>query len=180
MSAKLHKNRSKFQRWDQICQISNFGSRSSIPNIKFIISMFDFFWVPNFIKIEHIAIVRSNLPKFLILVQDLQFQISYLWLANLTYSECHISKHWNIFLSGPNFPGMRGLVLVSMSNGRYFTVTLFNLVVTWLLLLVNARCLVVAGDYSSLLVLTARSRFLCERILGDLSTHYCSRIVIFQ
>ena len=75
---------------------------------------------------------------------------------------------------------MRGLVLVSISNVRYFTVTLFNLVATWLLLLVNARYVVVAGDYCSLLVLTTRSRFLCQRILGDLSTHYCSRLIIFQ
>ena len=72
---------------------------------------------------------------------------------------------------------MRGLVLVSMSNVRYFTVTLFNLVATWLLLLVNARYVVVAGDYCSLLVLTTRSRFLCQRLLGDLSTRYCSRLV---
>ena len=46
--------------------------------------MFDLFWAANFMKIGHIAILRANLPKFLISGQDLQFQISYLWLTNLS------------------------------------------------------------------------------------------------
>ena len=64
------KNWSTFQFWNQIC---NFGSGSSIPIIIFIISMFDLFWVTNFIKIGYIAILRPNLPKFLIPGQDPQF-----------------------------------------------------------------------------------------------------------
>ena len=53
--------------------------------------MFDLFWVPNFIKIKHTAILRPNLPKFLISGHDMQFQISYLWLMNLSCSDCQIS-----------------------------------------------------------------------------------------
>ena len=48
--------------------------------------MFDLFWLPNFIKIMHISILRPNLPKLLISGQDPQFQISYLWLTNLACS----------------------------------------------------------------------------------------------
>ena len=70
---------------------AKFGSRSSIPIDIFIISMFDLLWEPNFIKIRHIAILRPNMPKYLISGQDPQFQISYLWLTNLTCSECQIS-----------------------------------------------------------------------------------------
>ena len=42
---------------------ANFGSKSSIPINIFIISMFDLIWVPNFIKIRNIAILRPNLPE---------------------------------------------------------------------------------------------------------------------
>ena len=80
--------------------------------------MFDLFWVPNFIKIKQIAILRPNLPKFFIMVQGPQFQISYLWLTNLTCSNYQISKHWEyISLFGPNFREMRRLILVLMLNG---------------------------------------------------------------
>ena len=107
-----------FQFWDQILKIGSFGSRSSIPINILIINMFDLFWVPNFIKIKQIPILRPNLPKFFILVQGPQFQISYLWLTNLTCSDCQISKHWKyISFFGPNFREMRRLILVLMLNG---------------------------------------------------------------
>ena len=92
LSAKFHKNWSTFQFWEQILQISNFRSSSSIPINAFIISMFELFWLPNFIKIRHITILRSNLPKLLISGQDPQSRISNLLLMNLmTCSECQIS-----------------------------------------------------------------------------------------
>ena len=102
--------------------------------------MFDLFWVPNFIKIGHIAILRTNLPKFLISGHNPQFQISHLWLTNLTWSDCQISKHREcISFLGPNFPGMSGLILVLVSNVCYLAVILIFLVGTWWLLLVTAR-----------------------------------------
>ena len=58
-----------FNVWTRFARIYNFGLRSSTPSI-FIFSMFDLLWVPNFIKIEHTAILRPNLPKYLILSQD--------------------------------------------------------------------------------------------------------------
>ena len=92
LSAKFHKNWSTFQFWEQILQISNFRSSSSIPMNAFIISMFELLWLPNFIKIRHIKILRSNLPKLLISGQDPQSRISNLLLMNLmTCSECQIS-----------------------------------------------------------------------------------------
>ena len=91
VSAKFHKSWSTFQFWDQISQIFNFGSRSSIPVNIFIITLFDLFWVPNFIKINYIAILRPNLPYYLILSRDLEFQIPYLLVVNLTCFECQIS-----------------------------------------------------------------------------------------
>ena len=94
--------------------------------------------------------------------------ISYLWLINLTYSECEISEHWGyISYLRPNLPGMRGLILVLMSNVCYLAIILIFLVVPWWLLLVNcwlllvtARYLVFIGGYCSLLVVTARYRSL--------------------
>ena len=120
--------------------------------------MFNLFWVPNFIKIRHIVILRPNLPKFLILGQYQQFQISYLWLTNLTCSDYQISWHWeHISILGPNFPEIRRLILVLMSNVYHLAVILIFLVVT-------ARYLVVTARYCWLiwwlLVVTARSRSL--------------------
>ena len=120
----------------QFVRIYNFGSRSSIPSPIFITNMFDLFWVPNFTKIGHIAILWPNLPKFLISSEGMQFQISYIWLTSLTCSEGQISYHWkNISFLGPNFPGMRGFILVLMPNMCYLAVILIFLVVTWWLLL---------------------------------------------
>ena len=64
----------------------------------------------------------------------------------------------NSFL-GPNFPGMRGLILVLMSNVCYLAVIFIFLEVTWWLLFVTARCLVVTGGYCSLPLVTARFHF---------------------
>ena len=73
-----------------------------------------------------------------------------LWLMNVNCSECQISQHWEyISFLGPNFPGMRGLILVLMSNVYYFAAILVFLVVT-------ARYLAVTARYCSLPVVTAR------------------------
>ena len=77
-----YKKKSIFQFWEQILQICNFGSRPSILINILIISMLDLFWVPIFIKIRYITILRPNLPKFLISGQIPQFQIPYLWLTS--------------------------------------------------------------------------------------------------
>ena len=53
---------------------------------------------------------------------------------------------------GPDFPGMRRLILVLMSNVCYLTVIMIFLVVT-------AGYLMVTTGYCSLLVVTARSQF---------------------
>ena len=80
------------------------GQRSVIPINILIFSMFDLFWVSNFIKIGLIAILRPNLSKFLISGQDTQFQISYLWLRNLTCFDCQISIALRVhFIFGTNF-----------------------------------------------------------------------------
>ena len=140
LGAKFHKNWNTFQFWGQISQIFIFVSGSPIPVNILIISMVHLFWVLNFIKIRHIAILRSNLPKYLISGQNPQFQIfkiSYLWLMNAICSECQISKHWEyISFLGPIFSGMSGLVLVLKSNVRYLAVILLFLVVTWWLLVI--------------------------------------------
>ena len=86
LRAKFHKSWSTFQFWDQVF---NFGSRSLIPNNIFKISMFDLFWVPNFIKtLQYCNFAHYNFETKS--VQDPQLQI-YLWLTNLTCSECKIS-----------------------------------------------------------------------------------------
>ena len=104
--------------------------------LMFIISMFNLLWVLNFIRIRHIAILRPSLPKFLIWGQYLQFQISFIWLTNLTCSVCQISYHCEyILFFEPIFPGMRGLTLVLMLNVCYLAIILIILVVTWLLLI---------------------------------------------
>ena len=81
--------------------------------------------------------------------------ISYLWLTNVTCSECQISQH--ISFLGPNFPGVRGLILALMSNMCYFAAILIFLLVTWWL---PSGCCSLPGSYCSLLVVTARYRLL--------------------
>ena len=114
---------------------------------------------------EHIAVFRPNLPKFLILGQDPQFQISCLGLTNLTCFECQISQHWQyISFLGPNLPGMRGLILVLMSRVCYLALILIFFrgysVITACYLVITACYLMATGSYCSLLVVTARYRSL--------------------
>ena len=136
MSAKFHKSWSTFQFWDQILHVCNFGSRSSIPINILIISKFNLLWVPDFIKIGHIANLRPNLPKFLISGQDPQFQISYLCLTNLTCFDCHegIDTCFNVkcVLLGRNFDFLGGYC--SLPSGYCSLLGGY-----WWLLLVTAR-----------------------------------------
>ena len=60
---------------------------------------------------------------------------------------------------GPNFSGIRGLILVLMSNlllGRNCDCFGDYLVVTPRYLVITARCQVVTGGYCSLPIVTAR------------------------
>ena len=71
---------------------------------------------------------------------------------------------------GPNFPRMRRLIIVLMSNGCYLAVILiFFLVVTWWLLLVTARYLVLTGGYCSLPLITAPSHFSMNELHGKIT-----------
>ena len=119
--------------------------------------MFDLFWVPNFIKIRHIEILGPNLPKYLILGQDPEFQISFqisfmineldlLWVPNFIafwmYFIFATTSSWDerintcftveCVLLGRNFDFL----------GGYLVVTALYLIVTggyWWLLLVTVR-----------------------------------------
>ena len=107
----------------------------------------------------HIAILRPNLPKFLISVKIRNFQVSYLRLTNLTCSECQILEHWGyISFLGQTFLEMRGLILVLTLSVCYLAVILI------FFLEATARYLVVTGGYCSLPLVTARSHFQYERI----------------
>ena len=89
--------------------------------------MFDLFWLSNFIKIRHIAILRPNLSKLsrsdisniIFMINELDL----LWVPNF------IAMRFISFL-GPNFPGMRRFIFVSMSNVRCLAEILIFLVVT--------------------------------------------------
>ena len=73
-------------------------------------------------------------------------------------------------LLGPNFPRMRRLIIVLMSNGCYLAVILiFFLVVTGWLLFVTARYLVLTGGYCSLPLVTARSHFNMNELHGKIT-----------
>ena len=63
---------------------------------------------------------------------------------------------------GPNFPRMRGLILVLMSNVCCLAVILIFLVVTARCLVVSRRYLVVSARYLWLLMVTARSGGYCS------------------
>ena len=105
---------------------------------------------------DNISVLRPNLPKFLISGQDLQFQISYLWLTNLTFSDSQNSYHWEyISFLGLNFPRMRGMILALMSNICYLAEVLIFLVVTACYLLVTARYCSLLGGYWWLMLVTA-------------------------
>ena len=87
---------------------------------------------------EHIAILRPNMPKFLISVQDPQFsnirfkinELDLLWVPNFLALEIY-------FIFGTTFFWNDRLILVLMSNVCYLVIILIILVVTWWLLLVT-------------------------------------------
>ena len=129
--------------------------------------MFDLFWVPNFIKIRHIEILGPNLPKYLILGQDPEFQISFqisfminefdlLWVPNFIafwmYFIFATTSSWN---EGINTCFTVECVLLGRNFdflGGYLVVIALYLIVTggyWWLLLVTA-------GYCWLLFVTAR------------------------
>ena len=64
----------------KFARIYNFGSRSSVPINIFITSMFDLFWVLNFIKIGNTAILRLNLPE-----------LGLLWVPNFIAMEIYFN-----------------------------------------------------------------------------------------
>ena len=110
----------------------------------------------NFIKVGTHRNFEAKSAQFW--VKILNFQISYLRLANLTCPESHISWYWEyISFLGPNFPGMRGLILVLMSNVGYLAVIL---IFFGGYLVVTALYLMVTTCYCSLLMVTARHRSL--------------------
>ena len=51
MRAKYHKNRAHCDFETKSAQVFNFGSRSAIPNIIFMINELDLLWLPNFIAL---------------------------------------------------------------------------------------------------------------------------------
>ena len=65
----------------------------------------------------------------------------------------NILQHFIAFL-GPDFPGMRGLILALMSNVCYLAVIMIFLVVTARYLVVTAHYLVVTARYWWLLLVT--------------------------
>ena len=92
--------------------------------------MFNLLQVPNFIKIRHIAIMRPNLlPKYNFgsrsTISNI-FMINELDLLSVSNS---IALGYISFL-GPEFPRMRGLIHVLMSNVCCLAVILILLVVT--------------------------------------------------
>ena len=81
-------------------------------------------------KLEHIVISRQNVPRILISSQDPQFsnifktdELDLLWVQNFIVLGTYL------FL-GPDFPGMRGLMLALKSNMCYLAVIFNFLVVT--------------------------------------------------
>ena len=121
--------------------------------------MFNLFWVPNLRKIRYIAFLRPNLPKHNFgsrsVISNIIFMINELDLLSVT----NFIALGYIWFLGPTFYGMRGLILVLMSNVCYLAVILIFLVVswwlplvTWWLLLVTAHYLVVTAHYWSLLL----------------------------
>ena len=125
--------------------------------------MFDLFWLPNFIKIRHIAILRPNLPKLSIsAISNIIFMINKLELLGvLNFIAMGI-----FFILGPNFYRMMRFytcfnveyVLLGWNCdflGGYWSLPsgyCWLLLNTWWLLLVT-------GGYCSILLVTACSYF---------------------
>ena len=88
----------------------------------------------------------------------------------MTYSDRRISYHWEyISFLGPNFPGMRGLILVLMSNVCSLAVNLIFLVVTARYLLANTRYCSLLGGYCSLLLIPTFSMDDFSKLLWSLN-----------
>ena len=147
----------------KFARIYNFGSRSSIPIIIFIISMFDLVWVPNFIKIRYTAILRPKLAKFLIsgqksAISDIIFMINkldLLWVSNLIALGIHV-------VFGTKFSWNEGI------DACFNVEFVLLMAVTLILLVVTARCQVVTAGY-------------CCSLLGgycSLPGGYCSLLVV--
>ena len=115
--------------------------------------MFSLLWVPNFIKIKHIAIFRPNLLKYnsgsRSAISNIIFMIKELDLLSVPN---FIALQYISFL-GPNFHGMRRLILyvecVFLDRNFHFLggyYSLFScycwllLVPWWLLLVTGGRC----------------------------------------
>ena len=122
--------------------------------------------MPNFIKVGTHCNFKTKFAQFRVKIRN--FQISYLRLTNLTCSEFQISKHWEcISFLGPNFPEMRGLIFVLMSNVSYLAVILIFLEVTGgYCSLASGYCLL-PGGYCSL-----------PGGYCSLSSGYCSLLVV--
>ena len=92
---------------------------------------------------EHIAILRQNLPKFIISCQDAQFsntifkiyKLDLLWVPNFIPLEIY-------FIFGTKFFWNEGSILALMLNICYLVIIVTFLMVT---LVVTARYLVVTG-----------------------------------
>ena len=142
--------------------------------------MFDLFWVPNLIKIGHIAILRPTdiltilrQPGGVFIIEsrsgiaNIIFMINGLdlcWVPNL------IALEYISFL-GPNFSGIRGLIVALMSNVCYLNVILIFLIVTWWLLVVYCSLLVVTACYRSLQLVPNFSMNAKTALFNDL--HIC-------
>ena len=114
LSAKFHKNRAHCNFETKSAQVFNFGSRSAISNIIFMINELDLLWLPNFIALG----------------------IYFIFGTKFSWNE-GIDTCFNVkcVLLGRNFD-FRGGYLVT---ARYLVVTAGYLVVTaryWWLLLV--------------------------------------------
>ena len=120
--------------------------------------------MPNFIKIRHIAILRPNLlPKYNFGSRSAISNIFMINKLDLLSAPNSMALGYISFL-GPEFPRMRGLIHVLMSNVCYLALILIFLVITcsycslsighcWLLLV---TWWVITGRYWWLLFITAR------------------------
>ena len=136
----------------------NFGTKSSISINIFIISKFDLFRLPNFIKIGYVAILRPTLPQVFNFGQNSQSQTSYLWLTNLTCSDCHsfgsILLFWDqIFLEWGDW---YLFYVKRVLPGHNFDFLGDYLVVTARYLVITGGYCTLPGGYYSLLMGTAR------------------------
>ena len=140
--------------------------------------MFDLFWLPNFIKIRHLAILRPNLPKLSgSIIWNIIFMINELDLLsvpNFTALGIFFFFMCVCVWGGRGGGGrMRRLILVLMSNVCYLAEILIYVVVTVrYLVITSVYCsllVVVTSGYCPLLVVTA-----CYWWLLLVTSGYCS------